>query len=158
MLQLRRKVIQLGWEPVVGGGAMEERCHLSRMCGMMSCHRSGHQSDRQIIKEKIRCGLKRPPNNANTHNNQPKTRGHDRGGIEHEERPWGDMRGAQCCRFGDNQAQMILKKKNSCDHKNFFLANLENIIKSFDSDLNQPRWMGERLHHGVGIFWDLDHS
>jgi len=66
---------------------MDERSDLGGTCGMTPCHRSGRRIDRQIIKEKIQCGLKRLPNDANTHNNQTKTTRRDGGGIREDARP-----------------------------------------------------------------------
>jgi len=79
---------------------MEERSDLGGTCGMTPCHRSGRRIDRQIIKEKIRRSLIRSPNDANTHNNQPKTTRRDGGGIREDARPAGSAGGVQCDRFG----------------------------------------------------------
>jgi len=92
---------------VSGGGAMEERSDLGGTCGMMPCHRPGRQIDRQIIKEKRRRNLKRPPNDANTHNNRPKTTRRDGGGIRVDVRPAGIAGGVQCDHFGCDRAQLM---------------------------------------------------
>jgi hypothetical protein len=53
----------------------------------MPWRRFGHRIDREKIREKIRRGLKRPINDANTRNNQPKTRGRDGRGTRKDVRP-----------------------------------------------------------------------
>ena len=92
---------------VSGGGAMEERSDLGGTCGMTPCHRSSRRIDQQIIKEKIRRDLKWPPNDANTHNNQPNTTRRDGGGIQEDARPAGSAGGVQCDRFGCDRAQLM---------------------------------------------------
>ena len=92
---------------VSGGGAMEERSDLGGTCGMTPCHRSSRQIDQQIIKEKIRRDLKWPPNDANTHNNQPNTTRRDGGGIQEDTRLAGSAGGVQCDRFGCDRAQLM---------------------------------------------------
>ena len=54
-----------------------------------------------------RDGLKRPPNNANTHNNQPITTRRDGGGIREDARPAGGAGGVQCDCFGCDRAQLM---------------------------------------------------
>ena len=49
--------------------------------------------DRENIREKIHCGLKRTQNDAKTHNNQPKNRGRNRGRIRNGARPAGSSGG-----------------------------------------------------------------
>ncbi len=89
------------------GEAMEERSDLGGTCGMTQCHRSGRRIDRQIIKEKKTRGLKRSPNDANTHSNQPKTARRDGAGIREDARPAGSTGGVRCDRFGCDRAQLM---------------------------------------------------
>jgi len=58
-------------------------------------------------EKKIRRGLKRSPNDANTHNIQPKTTRRDGGGIREDARPMGTAGGVQCDRFGCDRAQLM---------------------------------------------------
>ncbi len=54
---------------------------------------------RKLMKEKILRGLRRPPNDEKTHNNQPKTRGLDGGEMRYEAQPAGGAVGVQVDRF-----------------------------------------------------------
>jgi hypothetical protein len=51
------------------------------------------------MKEKIRHGLRRPPNDKLKHNNQPKTRGLDGGEMRYEAQPERGAVGARVDRF-----------------------------------------------------------
>jgi hypothetical protein len=61
----------------------------------------------KMIKEKMCHGLRRWPNDEQTHNSQPKTFKRDRGMIQHEARPGGDVRGTNCDRRGGIRVRMM---------------------------------------------------
>jgi hypothetical protein len=74
-------------------GAMKERGDRGGACRGMQWRRFGRRIDRQKIREKIHCGLKRMQNDAKTHNNQPQNRRHNRGQIQKGARPAGSAGG-----------------------------------------------------------------
>jgi hypothetical protein len=47
------------------------------------------------------------PQTMNQHNNQPKTRGRDGGGIEQDAQPEGDVRGAGLNKFWGNHVGVL---------------------------------------------------
>ncbi len=88
------------YDSVSGGGLFEMRCYSGGMYGGDDITSFGRRINRQkLMKEKIRCGLRRPPNNKKKHNNQPKTCGLDGGETRYEAQPAGGAVGVQVDRF-----------------------------------------------------------
>ncbi len=78
------------YDSVGGGGLFEMRRYCGGAYGGDDITSFGRRINRRkLMKEKIRRGLRRPPNDKKKHNNQPKTHGLDGGETRYEAQPAG---------------------------------------------------------------------